>query len=95
MKIKGARYFLAWVLFAPLSLAQAPASASGEAAGLGITSDNSEVRLEVHTSAPGASAKVIAVYADQLVLDVTGPALEKNPRRIRVGHNGRPGRARA
>jgi hypothetical protein len=86
--VKGVRYFLAWVFLAPLSFAQAPADPSRQGPGLGLTSEANEVRLEIPTSAPAASAKIVAVYADQIVLDVAGPPLEKNPRRIRIDRSG-------
>jgi hypothetical protein len=86
--VKGARYLLAWVFFAPLCFAQAPAGSSGQIPDLGVTLDANEVRLEIRTSAPGASARIAAVYADQIVLDVSGPPLEKNPRRIRIDRSG-------
>src|SRR5579863_4701843 len=83
------RILAMFVLLAPLAAAQSPIDAPAEVTGVKVSHQtDTEIGVELATSALVPDAKVIATYPDLLILDLPGAVYRGLPRRIAVSQAG-------
>ena len=84
-----ARILAAFVLLGPIASAQTSSNAPAEVTGVNVSQQSeTEVSVELATSALVLDAKVIATYPDLLILDLPGAVYRALPRRIAVSQAG-------
>jgi hypothetical protein len=83
------RLAAAFLLLAPIAVAQNPPNRPTEVTGLKLSDQKeNEIRIELSTTGSVPSAEVVATYRDSLVLDLPGAVYRALPRRLQVNHAG-------
>src|SRR6266849_9163761 len=83
-----ARQLAVFLLLTPLAAAQQPAVTPAEVTGLKVSDQQTEVRIELSTTAPVPGSEVIATYPDRIILDLPGAVYRALPKRLQVNHAG-------
>lgn len=82
------RQLVVFFLLVPIAEAQITTSGPAEVTGIEVSEQETEVRIELSTTAPVPASEVIATYPHSLTLDLPGAVYRALPRRIRVNRAG-------